>query len=323
MKYTNHLNSAADLVTSYEETRAGFLALALEKNREATPFVEETKILKELVSKVNSADDLIENAEIMPSLLTAAGISEKAERHLTEQDKKEAIKGLIDKFLLPVGESFRDELIFRYLLIRGDTLGGKMRNLGGILAERKVTRALIATLSVLRKPFCWFEKDTLQWIRGRKNNPNIELHIKGLYWKNEQEYRLLIYNLTVPFVGSRGKNVDLCLFYAKPIEYKSRGSGESCHRTPNSYLALGELKGGIDPAGADEHWKTANTALERIREAFSNKGFQPKTFFIAAAIENAMANEIYTQLSTGTINNAANLTVDAQLSSICKWLVAL
>ncbi len=26
-------------------------------------------------------------------------------------------------------------------------------------------------------------------------------------------------------------------------------------------LMLGELKGGIDPAGADEHWKTANTVL--------------------------------------------------------------
>ena len=36
-----------------------------------------------------------------------------------------------------------------------------------------------------------------------------------------------------------------------------------------SYMALGELKGGIDPAGADEHWKTARTALSRIHEAFA------------------------------------------------------
>ena len=33
---------------------------------------------------------------------------------------------------------------------------------------------------------------------------------------------------------------------------------------------FGELKGGIDPAGADEHWKTGNSALVRIRKAFED-----------------------------------------------------
>jgi hypothetical protein len=34
-------------------------------------------------------------------------------------------------------------------------------------------------------------------------------------------------------------------------------------------IALGELKGGIDPGGADEHWKTAQAAFNRIRQAFT------------------------------------------------------
>lgn len=55
---------------------------------------------------------------------------------------------------------------------------------------------------------------------------------------------------------------------------------------------LGELKGGIDPAGADEHWKTANTALDRIRNSFANVGYSVKTSFVGAAIANAMAVEI-------------------------------
>ena len=37
--YRNHLQSSDDLVTTYEATRAGFVALALEKNRRATPYV--------------------------------------------------------------------------------------------------------------------------------------------------------------------------------------------------------------------------------------------------------------------------------------------
>ncbi len=39
--YRLHLSSSDDLVTSYEAIRAGFVALALEKNRRATPFVEQ------------------------------------------------------------------------------------------------------------------------------------------------------------------------------------------------------------------------------------------------------------------------------------------
>jgi hypothetical protein len=90
-----------------------------------------------------------------------------------------------------------------------------------------------------------------------------------------------------------------------------------------SYIALGELKGGIDPAGADEHWKTAQTALDRVREGFSKAGFSPYTFFIGAAIEKGMASEIWTQLKSGTLTNAANLNEVNQVASISRWLCTL
>ena len=44
--YKNQIKSSKDLVTSYEATRAGFIEIALEKNRKATPFVEEAKALQ-------------------------------------------------------------------------------------------------------------------------------------------------------------------------------------------------------------------------------------------------------------------------------------
>ena len=91
-------------------------------------------------------------------------------------------------------------------------------------------------------------------------------------------------------------------------------------KNPSPYIALGELKGGIDPAGADEHWKTARTSLTRIRKAFSDKGLTPYTFFVGAAIENSMAEEIWHQLEDGTLNNAANLTDVNQVASLCGWL---
>ena len=94
-------------------------------------------------------------------------------------------------------------------------------------------------------------------------------------------------------------------------------------KTPSAYIALGELKGGIDPAGADEHWKTARTALNRIHEAFSKRKRKPHTFFIGAAIETKMATEIWEMLKRGSLENAANLTDEDQVTSVSQWLCTL
>jgi hypothetical protein len=96
-----------------------------------------------------------------------------------------------------------------------------------------------------------------------------------------------------------------------------------CKLDGTTIVSLGELKGGIDPAGADEHWKTARTALDRIREAFSKEGYSPYTFFIGAAIEKKMAGEIWRQLEASTLNNAANLNEADQVTSISRWLCTL
>ena len=97
----------------------------------------------------------------------------------------------------------------------------------------------------------------------------------------------------------------------------------SVYKNPASYIALGELKGGIGPAGADEHWKTARSALYRINTAFAAKAHQPYTFFIGAAIESKMASEIWESLKGGTLENAANLTDENQIASITRWLCSL
>lgn len=89
-------------------------------------------------------------------------------------------------------------------------------------------------------------------------------------------------------------------------------------------IMFGELKGGIDPAGADEHWKTGNSALNRIRESFNKAGYpEMKTSFIGAAIQYSMAEEIYNQLTEVTLTNASNLTNNNQLIEYCNWLIEL
>ena len=148
-----------------------------------------------------------------------------------------------------------------------------------------------------------------------EEDADIELFLRGIYWQNKRQNRTIIYNLTVPFIEN---NVDLCLFNLTPDELKST----KCS-VPKSYLALGELKGGIDPAGADEHWKTARTALDRIRESFAKSGNSPLTFFIGAAIEKKMAKEIWNQLIEGKLSNSANLNEETQIASVSRWLCTL
>ncbi len=317
MPFNNHLKDYQDLVTPYEEVRAGFIALALEKNKKATPFVEEAKALKALASKAKSPKDLLNINEIENSLLTAAGISDKAKNHLQKEDKRKAIEGLIENFLEPAGKSFIDELVYRFLLTRGDSLGGSMRNLAGALGEWKFTRILISTCSIRGYLFEYLDIKTKKWMLPNAE-PELEKRIKGLSWSTRGAKRTLIYNLTVPTVK---KNVDLCLFDCEPHEIIFGNKKKSAHHDASHYLALGELKGGIDPAGADEHWKTANSALERIRNAFLAENYHPATFFIGAAIETAMAQEIYNQLQKGILTNAANLTNENQVVSLCNWLL--
>ena len=194
-----------------------------------------------------------------------------------------------------------------------------MRNLAGVLGERKFTRALISTLSLQGASYTWLHSKSRRWLAGSREDHDIESQLKGLSWRASGP-RTLIYNLTVPIVK---KNVDLCLFHSTPDQILLGNNTGSKHHDPSAYIALGELKGGIDPAGADEHWKTANSALQRITTAFQAKKLAPRTFFIGAAVEKAMADEIYNQLEKGLLSNAANLTDQDQLISICKWLISL
>lgn len=312
------IKSATSLVTPYEQTRAGFVALALEKNRLGTPYVEEAKVLKIEASKAKTPSELLKLNSIRPALLTAAGISDKANSHLTDNHKTEAIRGLIENFLDPAGKDFVDELVYRFLLTKGDTLGGSMRNLAGKLGEKKFIRALISSLSVRGREFSWRDSKTNKWLKGDVQTEDIETSANAISWRKEKESRVLIFNIIVPIVK---KNVDISLLNCAENDIDL--GRNSAYFYPQKYIALGELKGGIDPAGADEHWKTANSALERIRKSFAKKKFKPYTFFVGAAIEKAMAKEIFSQLRKGILNCAGNLTIDKHLVEICGWLIDL
>lgn len=311
------ITKAEDLVTTHEQTRAGFISIALEKNHIGDPYVKNARAFKSMVVGTTDPEDFLKMPQIRPFLLSASGLSEKSLVYLNETDRTKAIEELITNFLKPAGAAYVDETIYRYLLTKGDAVGGSMRNRIGALGQEKLIRYIISCMNVRGIDYTYLKNEKpITWRKPIKESVGIEKNLKGLCWKNTKGERVLGFNLGIPLVG---KNVDICLFSGGADTY-DRG------RIVNNFekvIMLGELKGGIDPAGADEHWKTANSALERIRTSFSRAGYYISESFVGAAIENAMAKEIFDQLENSILGNAANLNSDNQMVEYCNWLLDL
>jgi type II restriction enzyme len=258
----------------------------------------------------------LEISEIRASLLSAAGLSDKALNHFTRDDEDSAIEMLIENFLEPAGENFVDEVVYRFLLTRGDSFGGTMRNLVGRLGEEKFRGFLLAALQVRNIQFTWLPRRGRTWRGSDSPLHRIAEDAKAIYWRVDDRHRVFAMNLKIPLVN---KNVDLCLFNCDGRRFLDSSIIDDLDRI----MMLGELKAGIDPAGADERWKTANTALQRIREAFHSNNRTIMTTFICAAIETSMACEIFQQYEANILTNVANLSHENQMIEFSHWLTSI
>ena len=72
-----YITSAESLVTTPEETRAGFLSIALEKNRVGDTFVKNALAFKAMAAHTTCAEDLLTVPHVRSFLITAAGLSDK------------------------------------------------------------------------------------------------------------------------------------------------------------------------------------------------------------------------------------------------------
>lgn len=296
-----HIHSPQDLVTTREAIRRGFLDQAVQKASKAAPYIVQAENLREQLKQVDRIEAHATSPELRVPLLAAIGLSDKARGRLTSVDLDMILEAALSQIVQTYPDTWREQLVYRYLLNRGDTLGGSMRNLTGAAGATQLTAATAVAL----------ERSGADYAitRAPKNTEKIV----RIAWGN----RLLVFDRKPRFID---KSVDALLLEAADL----LGGGISILERPNLYIACGELKGGIDTAGADEHWKTARSAFERIRDSFQRKGIPPPgLFFVAAAIEQTMAKEIYADLESGRLTYAANLTKPEQLEDLASWLVAL
>lgn len=290
------IKNAGDLQTKHRAICDGFLAQALQKTKKAEPFVEEAIVFYKALKKVKSIEELLSSPKFRDDLASACGFSDKAQSQLTEAELNGAIKKVLTRIHKEAGLEFRENILYRYLLTKGDTLGGSMRNLTGASAGTKLTEKIIERLSGGKKKI-----EVLKSKSGK---------IQRVIWNG----RTLLFDVKPHLIG---KNIDVILINRGDVSTPE----EELLADKSKYIACGELKGGIDPAGADEHWKTANSALGRIRAAFGRSA--PALFFVGAAIEASMAKEIFKQLKVGKLTHAANLNEDEQVNDLVDWLLSL
>ena len=290
------IKTAADLQTKHRAICDGFLGQALQKTEKAEPFVQKAKTFYKALKKVKSVEELLASPKYRNDLTSACGFSDKARSQLTETELNSAIKKVLTRIYKEAGSEFREDILYRYLLTKGDTLGGSMRNLTGASAGTKLTEKIIERLSGGKKK--------IQVLKSKAGK------VQRVIWDG----RTMLFDVNPRLIG---KNIDVILINRGDVET----SEEDLLADKSKYIACGELKGGIDPAGADEHWKTANSALGRIRTAFGRNA--PALFFVGAAIEASMAKEIFKQLKSGKLTHAANLNEDEQINDLVDWLLSL
>jgi len=290
------IKAAADLQTKHRAICEGFLEQALQKTEKAEPFIKEARNFYDVLKKVKSVEELLSSPKYRDDLTYACGFSDKAKSQLTEAELNGVIKKVLTRIHKEVGSDFREDILYRYLLTKGDALGGSMRNLTGSSAGTKLTKKIIERLTGSKKK--------IQIVKSKTGK------VQRVIWNG----RILLFDVTPHLVG---KNIDVILIKSGDVDTPEK----ELLADKSNYLAFGELKGGIDPAGADEHWKTANTALGRIRTAFGRS--TPALFFVGAAIEVSMSKEIFKQLKNGKLTYAANLNEDQQVNDLVNWLLSL
>jgi len=140
------VQSSKDLVTPIDITQSGFLQQALRKTKEASPYVDQAKQLLSKLQVAHAPKELLGFPQIRDDLITAAGFSDKSTNYFSSSELEEALLRVLMEIEERAGPDWRTEITYRFLLTRGDTLGGVMRNIMGAEAKAKLTEAILAVL---------------------------------------------------------------------------------------------------------------------------------------------------------------------------------
>lgn len=333
--YLRHLVSHDSLTTTPVSMSALLSRAAIEDRRARSQLETNARTLWFEAQQASTARDLVFLTGIEGGLLMAAGVKREIALRLSPTRRRQIVAEFVEDVLVPNAAGFVDALVANF--VHQSHLHGEASVPRPMRAwtQRMFAQAVTSDLRIAGRPFWWLRKGGARW-QSQEALWDCT-YVEALAWAVGDQPRVLAFDLLVPLiqpeaksnavqghdVTRNGNNVDICLLHSAPEQYRSKTQRPKVVHDAETYVALGELKGGIDPAGADEHWKTANAHLGRIRRSFAALPAMPQLFFVGNAIEASMAGEIWNQLENGDLSNAANLTDDRQAVSLVSWLCSL
>lgn len=204
----------------------------------------------------------------------------------------------------------------------GDSLGGTSRNEVGRIAMTRVIKPLIRhfhskgnlsqILYSLKGQIVVNDSNDDETegdgaVKRKLLKVTLETDIEAILEKFET-FRVIYHELEVAN-GSK-------LLFNRQLKWQA-DTGEEYKVGPDLYSSVddndmlwaAELKGSADPAGSDEHWKTATEALDRImRAAEATNRQQPMLSFIATILVDRVAQDAQNWIDQGKLTSVYNLT---------------
>jgi hypothetical protein len=201
----------------------------------------------------------------------------------------------------------------------GDGLGGVSRNEVGRMASTQIMRYLLTDLHSIR------QVHSIRFsLKG--NLDNLE---EGEEEQQQEDTGELLFtdDMNLPDVlenleRNRVKYKEMTLrngyslLLDRQLVWRDNQGGEhkigaDLHSRTDAIdmIWAGEIKGGADPAGSDEHWKTATKALQRIIDAARDTGRnQPQLSFLATILVDRVAVDAQQWINEGKLTSVYNLT---------------
>jgi len=281
--------NADNLITKEKYVLNGCRWQANKKSLMANDILKFTQKAKKELRKVNSFHEILESELMSEFIIGASMLSRKSTNHFSATELISFLAKVID-FERLNELNYLNELERYYLLTAGDSVGGKMRNLVG----NKGNDLLIEHITT------YLNEHNVDYKLIVSKNNNVQ--------SIETDLSAIIFNKKPKFIN---KSIDF-------IVVKKEKDQKYDLEDYDSYIAAGELKSGIDPAGADEHWKTATTALARIRNVFNNLEKPIPLYFIGGAISKHMATEIIDAIENKELKLAANLNIKKQMDFLIR-----
>src|SRR5437868_1774518 len=198
------ISGPAQLETTHAATCKGFLELASAKSQKAAPYIKDAVGFWDELAKVHSPQELLTRPTLRDALISTAGVSAKTLQYLQPADVDKIIVGILDGISPERRKQFREEVFYRYLLTRGASLDGEMRNYIGAVAAMIFVVAVVDALQVKHDPSVYFAEE-----KTPKRLPEARTFARThKTQKIEWEHRTLLFDKKPGIIG---KNVDAIL----------------------------------------------------------------------------------------------------------------